>query len=96
MPECAYTFAYDKFSDVYEKASRFIKSPDPLALPVSYRDRIVMIGDGTKNAKTYVLNFTDVKNIDIIANCIVEIYNANAAARFNRKKGETDGSGENR
>jgi len=96
IPQCAYTFAYDKFSDVYENASRFIKSPDPLALPASYRDKIVIIGDGTKNAKTYVLNFTDVKNIDIIANCIVEIYNANAAARFDRKKAETDGSGENR
>ncbi|HBC76287.1 MAG TPA: hypothetical protein DC017_15855 [Candidatus Wallbacteria bacterium] len=87
IPQCAYTFEYDTFGDIYEKASRFIASPDPAALPKSYEGRIILIGDATRNAKTYILKLKQIHNADIIANCIVEIYNANAVRAFNKTNG---------
>ena len=85
IPQCAYTFSFEEFSGVYEKARNFIKSPDPKTLTRAYDGRIILIGDGTQNAKTYILKLNSIHNIDILANCITEIYNANEILGFNEK-----------
>lgn len=85
IPQCAYTFGFEEFGGVYQKARNFIKSPDPKRLDPAYEGRIILIGDGTRNAKTYVIKLNSIHNIDILANCIIEIYNANAMRVFNEK-----------
>jgi hypothetical protein len=85
IPECAYTFNFENFCDVYEKAKKFINAPDPKTLNPAYAGRIILIGDGTRNAKTYIIKLSAIHNLDILANCIIEIYNANAVREFNDK-----------
>lgn len=96
VPRCAYTFEYEPFAEAYEKARRFAAAPDPRSLPASYGGRIVLIGDATANAKTYYLKLKEIKNADILANCIVELYNANAVRAFDRDGGARRDDGEDK
>ncbi len=70
-----YNFKYEYFSDLYEKARKYLKDPDPRTLPAGELEgKIVLIGDMTAGAKTYIKNNQQVYNIDLIGNSIIDIY----------------------
>jgi|GEM_PF-6133149 len=74
MPYCRFRFKYEKFSDLLARARRFLASPNPEALSMAYRSKIVLIGDDTADAKVYIKSRGAVRNIDVLASSIVEMY----------------------
>ena len=70
-----YNFKYVYFSDLYEKAKKYLENPDPRTLSIQeVAGKIVLIGDMTADAKIYIKNNQQVYNMDLIGNSIIDIY----------------------